>query len=119
MKASILAVGCLIALISPAFAGANERMNLEIKECVEKIVSRYGNPKFTFILSSDRAVNSSQEEILQLANLKQQIAEKEEELEALRERISRTNELLLELNRLSSEAKSLCDGLEFNTTKTN
>jgi len=119
MKASILAVGCLIALISPAFAGANERMNLEIKECVEQIVSKYGNPKFTFILSSDRAVNSSQEEILQLANLKQQIAEREEVLETLQERISRTNGLLLELNRLSLEAKSLCEGHKFNTTKNN
>ncbi len=119
MKIGVIAASFLMVLVSPAFAGANERMNLEIKECVEKIVSKYGNPKFTFILSSDRAVNSSQEEILQLANLKQQIAEKEQELEELQVRIARTNELLSELNRLSLEAKAICEGLEFNTTKTN
>ena len=119
MKIGLLAAGFLMVLVSPAFAGAHERMNLEIKECVEKIVSKYGNPKFTFILSSDRAVNSSQEEILQLANLKQQISEKEVTLEQLQARISRTKKLLSELNRISLEAKAVCEDLEFKTTKTN
>lgn len=119
MKTRLLILSVFVSTILPSFAGAPERMNAEIKECVERIASRYGNPKFTFLLSSDRAVNSSQEEILQLANLKQQISEKEVALEELNERIARTNALLLELNRLSLEAESLCENHKFNTTKTN
>ena len=106
-------------MVSTSFAEPNERMVSEIKACVEKIASRYGNPRFTFMLSSDRSVNANQTEILQLATLREQIEEKKRQLEDIQAQVAHEESLFDMLNKLSLEAKAICENLKINRTETN
>lgn len=119
MKISFLIFGILASVISTSFADPNERMVSEIKTCVEKIVSKYGNTRFTFMLSSDPSVNASQAEILQLATLREQIEEKERQLEDIQAQVVHAESLFDMLNKLSLEAKTICENLKTNKIETN
>lgn len=116
MKPIFKGIGVAACMLLSINALANTDMYAEMKASIESISKKYGNPKFTFIISSDPAVQANQIELVHLAKINGTIAEKTADLESVEVAILERQAWLESINFSVSNIKK---ELETLTTKIN